>query len=236
MCREYYLEPRFDVAFLRALKIPVRWTDGPPNRPPNTPFRPTERAPVLRAEDPEHPAAGLVASHLRWWMVPFFHRGRVDDWRVRCIHGRLETIDTRDAFRQPYVRRRALVPVTSYIEYDAPPGWAKGEPLRRWEVSWARRDSAQVRYFAGLWDISNPRDHDGPLESFAFVTGRPGRAYETPVADTGRPLNSRQPRVLTLEQGMDWLRLDGPGKALLLDPEPVGGFVVRPRPEHRDRA
>ena len=78
-------------------------------------------------------------------MVPFFHRGRVDDWRVRCIHGRLETIDTRDAFRQPYVRRRALVPVTSYIEYDAPPGWAKGEPLRRWEVSWARRDSAQVR-------------------------------------------------------------------------------------------
>jgi putative SOS response-associated peptidase YedK len=46
----------------------------------------------------------------------------------------------------------------------------------------------------------------------------------------GKLLHSRQACVLTLEQGLEWLRLDGPEKALLEDPEPVGGFVLKERP------
>ena len=231
MCNEYQLRLKFDASVIRHEKIPIRWPEPASNRPLDRPFRPTNRAPMLRAVDPADPAAGLEGVERRWWMVPFFHKGKVGDWKAMCTNARLETVDTTAAFREPYKRRRALIPLTSFIEYDEPAGWKKGQPKRRWEVSWTPQDEADhVRYFAGLWDVSHPSDHEGPLESFTFVTGPPGADFQAPQPDTGKPLHTRQARVLTFEQGMDWLRLDGPGKALLHDPETPGGFTLTERP------
>lgn len=42
-----------------------------------------------------------------------------------------------------------------------------------------------------------------------------------------KPLHTRQAQDLTLEQSLEWLRLDGHGKALLHDPEPVGGILLK---------
>jgi putative SOS response-associated peptidase YedK len=231
MCNEYQLRLKFEPGRFSFIKIPIRFGEAESNRPLDRPFRPTDRAPVIRAVDPMEPAAGLEAVERRWWMVPFFHKGNVGDWKAMCTNARLETVDTAAAFRESYRRRRALIPLTSFIEYDEPPGWKKGEPKRRWEIGWTPRNEAdRVRYFAGLWDTAHPADHEGPLESFTFVTGAPGRAFSTPMVDTGKPLHHRQARVLTLEQGLEWLRLDGPGKALLEEPETEGGFVLTERP------
>jgi putative SOS response-associated peptidase YedK len=231
MCNEYQLRLPFEPGRWSHIKIPVRFGDAASNRPLDRPFRPTNRAPMLRAIDPANPEAGLEGVERRWWMVPFFHKGPVAAWKAMCTNARLETVDTTAAFREPYKRRRALIPLTSFIEYDEPPGWKKGEPKRRWEVSWEPQGPGdEVRYFAGLWDTAHPEDHEGPLESFTFVTGHPGEAFSTPRPDTGKPLHHRQARVLTLEQGLEWLRLDGRGRVLLDDPETPGGFVLRERP------
>lgn len=233
MCNEYQLRVRrgdFDAAFAQ-IKVPFSWADDEPNRPVDRPFRPTNRATMIRPVDPANPSAGLIGAERRWWMVPFFHKGAVADWKAMCTNVRLETIDTTATFREPYKRRRCLIPLTSFIEYDTPPGWTKGDPKRRWEITWSPTDDAdRVRYFAGLWDISHPSDLAEPLESFAFVTGPPGKAFSAPMADTGKPLHHRQARVLTLAQGLEWLNLDGPGKAMLDDPEPLGGVVLAQRP------
>jgi putative SOS response-associated peptidase YedK len=237
MCNEYQLRLRFDGSVIPHAKIPITWADAGSNRPLDRPFRPTNRAPMLRAVDAADPSAGLEGVERRWWMVPFFHKGKVGDWKAMCTNARLETVDTTAAFRAPYKRRRALIPLTSFIEYDEPPGWKKGEPKRRWEVSWTPRDEAdRVRYFAGLWDTAHPSDHEGPLESFTFVTGAPGAAFSTPRPDTGKPLHHRQARVLTWEQGLEWLRLDGAGKAMLEEPETEGGFVLTERPRELEAA
>ncbi len=213
------------------IKIPLKWTDAEPNRPADQAIRPTERAAMIRALDPRDPMAGLEGVERRWWLAPHFHRGPLGAWKALCTNARLETLDTTPAFREAYRRRRCLVPLTSFIEYDTPPGWRKGTPKRRWEVSWTPRDALdRVRYFAGVWDSCRPSDHEGPVESFAIVTGPAGQAFSAPMADTGQPLHHRQARVLTLAQGVAWLRLDGPGKALLEDPETEGGFVILPRP------
>jgi len=96
-------------------------------------------------------------SEQRWWLVPFFHKGKVGNWKAMCTNARLETFHTTSAFREPYKRRRTLIPVTSFIEYDEPPGWKKGDPKRRWEISWEpRNEHDRVRYFAGLWDTAHP--------------------------------------------------------------------------------
>lgn len=225
MCNEYQIRkvrPDLGERFSQ-LKIPMTWADAEPNRPLDQPIRPTNRAPVIRAVDPADPTAGLEGLQMRWWLTPFFHKGPLKDWKAMCTNARLETVDSTPAFREPYRRRRCLVPVTSFIEYDTPPGWKKGDPKRRWEITWPDGD---VRYFAGLWDRASPSDMPEGLDSFAFVTGPPG-------PDVAR-IHTRQARVLTAEQGLEWLRLDGPGKAMLEDPGNAGALVLTPRPRELD--
>lgn len=221
MCNEYQKRVgRSDLAeSFRQLKIPIRWADAEPNRPLDDPIKPTNLATIIRAADPANPKAGLEGVDLRWWMVPLFHRGAVRDWKSMCTNARIETVDTAPAFRDAYRKRRCLVPVTSFIEYAVPEGWRKGKPKTRYEISWPGGD---VRFFAGIWERSKPADLPDGLESFAFITG--------PAAPDVAPIHDRTPPVLTLEQAMQWLRLDGPGKAPLATPPPAGAFTLTVRP------
>jgi putative SOS response-associated peptidase YedK len=225
MCIEYHREANRATmeAAIRRKGVSLEWLDPEPNRAPGEPFNPTNQATMLRPVDPENPAAGLEGLERRWWLVPPFHKGPVSAWNTVCANARIETVDTAPTFREAYNRRRALIPLTSFIVYEEPSGWRKGSPKRRWETTWAPADESDtVRYFAGLWDRANPADVEGPLESFAFVTGRPG-------PDIGA-VHDRQPAVLTLAQGLDWLRLDGPGKAGLVTETPVGTYILTERP------
>ncbi|QUD90583.1 SOS response-associated peptidase family protein [Phenylobacterium montanum] len=230
MCNEYQLRLNFGADWWETagkVKVPFHWRAASSNRPLNRPFKPTNRAPMLRAIDPANPSAGLEGLETRWWLVPFFHKGPVSGWKSMCTNAKIETVDTTPAFRDAYKRRRALIPITSFIEYDEPPGWRKGDPKRRWEVTWEPQDEFdRVRYFAGLWDRSNPSDMTEPLESFAFVTGPPG-------PEVGA-VHDRQPAVLTLEQGLEWLRLDGPGKDMLVTETPAGIYQLTERAREMD--
>jgi len=208
---------------------PLRHRDPPRNRPLDEPYRPTDRATMLRAIDPADPGAGLACVTRRWWLVPYFHKGALRNWRNLCINAAIETVDTSPAYRQAYGRRRALIPITSFIEYDEPPGWKKGRPKRRWEATWDPVDAFdRVRYFAGLWDRSTPSDMTEPLESFAFITGPPG-------PDVGA-VHDRQGAVLTFDEGLEWLRLDGPGKSTLVTATPPGTYRLTERPRELDFA
>ncbi|MDP1640663.1 MAG: SOS response-associated peptidase family protein [Phenylobacterium sp.] len=217
MCNEYQkriargpLTERFS-----EINIPIRWADAEPNRDLDEPIRPTDRATILRAADPGDPTAGLEGLEMRWWLTPAFHRGPLNAWRSMCTNARIETVDTAPTFREAYRRRRCLVPLTSFIEYSEPPGWKKGRPKTRHEISWADED---VRVFAGLWERSTPEDHPGGLESFAFVTA--------PAPADIAPFHDRAPPTLSLAQGLAWLDLEGPGKGMLEDLPGPGAYQV----------
>ena len=218
MCNEYQLRvKRGDLTDqFRQLKIPIRWADAEPNRPLDEPIKPTNRATILRPEDPANPAGGLEGLDIRWWMVPFFHRGAVKDWKSMCTNARWETVDTAPTFRNAYKARRCLVPLTSFIEYSEPEGWKKGRPKQRNEISW---ESGEPRFFAGLWERSTPADMPEGLESFAFITA--------PACEDVRPIHDRTPTVLTADQGMQWLDLEGTGKMAFADPAPIGSYALR---------
>ena len=232
MCNEFQLRLNFGTDWWNEhgrSRASIRFSDAPSNRRLDQPFKPTDRAAMLRPIYVSDPAAGLESVDRRWWLVPFFHKGKVTDWKAMCTNARLETVETTAAFREAYKHRRSLIPITSFVEYDKPPGWAKGQPMRRWEVSWDPKDDFDnVRYLAGVWERSNPTDLTEPLESFAFVTGPPG-------ADVGA-VHDRQPAVMTFDQGMEWLRLDGPGKASLITETPPGTYRVTERPRELDFA
>jgi putative SOS response-associated peptidase YedK len=188
MCNEYQLSitrALLAQAFLET-RIPIRWADDEPNREVEAPFRPTDRATIIRPVNPADPMAGVEGS---------------------------------PTFREAYRRRRCLVPLTSFIEYDEPQGWKKGQPKRRNEITWP---GGGVRYFAGLWERSTPADMMEGLESFTFLTGpAPPDIVET---------HDRTPPVLTLEQGIAWLDLAGPGKIMLEELPPAGTYEVAEAP------
>lgn len=220
MCNEYQLRVRradYDSAF-RTVGADVLWLDPEPNRPPDVTFRPTDRAPILRRPGGRTgPGAGLEGLESRWWLVPAFHRGPVAGWKAMCTNARIETAATTPSFRESVRSGRCLAPVTAVFEYDAPPGWRRGQPKRRWEVSWPEdAASGPVRFMAGLCARSHPSDLPGGLESFAVITRAAG-------ADMSR-IHDRQPVVLTLSEGLAWL--DHGDLAALPAPGPEGSLVL----------
>jgi putative SOS response-associated peptidase YedK len=224
VCNEYLRRIAPDALTERfsEIGIPIRWTKGSSNRPLDEPVKPTQLATILHPIDPANPAAGLEGVDLRWWMVPHFHKAAITDWRTMSTNAPLETVDTSPIFRDAYKARRCLAPLTSFIEYSEPPGWKKGQPKQRNEIEW---EGGDVRVFAGLWERSTPSDRPEGLESFAFITG--------PAPPDIAPFQDRAPPVLTLEQGMEWLRLDGPGKAAFFDLPPAGAYAVKLSPREQ---
>ncbi|MFD3263029.1 SOS response-associated peptidase family protein [Phenylobacterium ferrooxidans] len=216
MTIEFHLRVHPGEDLRRFETTPVFWADTPPPRAWDVPVRPTDSAFLIRQG-----AEGLEAVVRRWWLVPAFHKGPLLAWKTLCANAEIESLETSPIFREAYASRRALVPLTSFVVYEEPPGWRKGQPKRRWEATWTPTGPAdKVRYFAAVWDRAETAD--GTLESFAIVTGPAG-------ADLAG-LQDSEPAVLTLAQGLDWLKLDGPGKAGLVTQTPAGTYNLEEAP------
>lgn len=131
MCNEYQVRMDFGSGdWWRAVEaeITLHWDGLPSNRPINQPFKPTNRAPMLRPIDPANPRAGLTGYDARWWMVPFFHKGKLAAWKNMCTNAKIETVDTLPAYREPYKRRRALIPITRSSNTTSRPAGRRASP------------------------------------------------------------------------------------------------------------
>src|SRR5437764_5423980 len=148
MCNRYgYLAPvtRLIDEFSE-VRIPLVFKDGAiPNVPPREHIRPTDMAPIVRPLDPADPHAGAELVDARWWLIPFFHKGGVKDWKPMCTNARAESLATTAAFREAFRRRRCLVPATHFFEWTGPKG-AK----QMWRFTKA---GDEIFCFPGLWDV-----------------------------------------------------------------------------------
>ena len=217
MCNAYGFNAPISrlIDVFRQLDLPMTWADGGvPNLAPRELIRPTDPAPVVRPLDPSAAEQGVVFSELRWWLVPYFHKGGVKDWKALTTNARSETIDTTATYREAYRRRRCLVPATHFFEWSPLDAAKPKGPKTRWRITAA---DADVFFFAGLWDRARPDGHEGVLKSFTLATCAAGPDMA--------PYHPRQPVVLTGSAAIAWLRLDGPGKALLM-PSPAGALEV----------
>ena len=200
MCNRYgYLAPvsRLIDEFSHT-RLPLVFPDGAlPNLPPRAQIRPTERAPIIRPLDAADPAAGVTLIEARWWLIPFFYKGSVKDWKPTCTNARAETIATTSTFREPFKRRRCLVPASCYYEWTG----AKGAKTM-WRFT---RAEADLFCFAGLWDRAHTSD--GPIESYAIVTCAAG-------SDTAA-YHDRAPVILEPDAWSHWLNLAADPRDLL---------------------
>jgi len=189
MCNRYGYQHPYRALIDEFSEIdPLRW---PANAEPNAPrdqIRPTDMAPVLR-----RPAdgVGLELVDLRWGLVPWFHKGPMKEFKGLNTNARAETVATLASFKDPYARRRCLVPATQYFEWTTNPADPKGKKLM-WRFT---VPDQPIFALAGLWERAQTAD--GPVESFIFLTSTPGPEQA--------PYHDREPVVLRRDQRAAWL-------------------------------
>ena len=120
---------------------------------------PTTYQPIIR-DSRESGERELVLA--RWGLVPFFTKELSDIKGLSTINARAETIMKAPTWREPFKKRRCLIPASAFYE------WPKeGKPPKQpymFELS-----SGNPMAFAGVWDAW--KDKDGHwLQSFAIVT------------------------------------------------------------------
>lgn len=143
--------------------------------------------PVLIVRENPHLDAQSEAAHVVWGLIPPW----AEDPRIgsKMINARCETASEKVSYKHCLKRRRCVVPVSGFYEWQARVGGAKQPYL-------IRARSGDPLGLAGLWDVWH-----GPngelIESCTILTMR--------AAPELRELHDRMPVIVPRERMPEWL-------------------------------
>jgi putative SOS response-associated peptidase YedK len=151
--------------------------------PDNFNAAPTETITVLRMDADQQPE--LVP--MRWWLTPYWAKAMSSKYSM--FNAKSETVEKSPAFREPYRKRRCVVPVSGFYE-------------------WARSDNQKLPYYltphvdpgmllAGIWDRWRNTESGVVVESFAVLT--------CPANEQLKFVHNRQPVMLSIGDTHRWL-------------------------------
>ena len=137
---------------------------------------------------------------MRWGMIPPWAKAK--SIGAKLANARAETIDEKPSFRQPFRRRRCLLPVDGYYEWES-------RSSGKQPVYYSMRDG-DLFCLAGLWETLTPREQtDKPelpglgqaqAETLCTFTGGP----TTPTRLTKR-VHDRMPVIVHPADYGNWL-------------------------------
>lgn len=144
---------------------------------------------IVRTED------GYGALPMRWGLLPPW----AQDTRLvySTINARLESIETRPAFRSAWKQRRALIPSSGYYE------WMQLNPKTK-QPYFVRHVEQPVMFYAGLWE-SRRDDAGHELLTYSIITRDADQTVET--------IHDRMPLILPPEVHASWLEAN-PSEAM----------------------
>jgi len=145
---------------------------------------PTTFQPIIR-DSRETGEREMVLA--RWGLIPFFTKELSEIKGLSTINAKSEGIATSRTWREPFRKRRCLVPVSAFYEWDR-----KGEK-KPYTIDLA---NGRMFAFAGLWDAW--KDKDGRwLQSYAIVT--------TAANELMASIHDRMPVILRPRDYDRWL-------------------------------
>lgn len=206
-----------------------RTSDAALEHPPNFNTAPTTD--VLVVVD-DGGARSLDAYH--WGLVPSWAK----DLSVgnRMINARAETLGSKPAFRRAFARRRCIVPVDGFYE------WQKVEGSKRKQPFYIHRPDGEPYAFAGLWEqwhgtlattgAAVPSDaDDGGGDTGEEVTVRSVTIVTGPANGAMSRIHDRMPVILPADSWTEWLspeERDTERLSRLLVPAPDSLIAMHP--------
>lgn len=142
---------------------------------------PTQNLDVFRRRED----GGLEAVSMRWWLTPYW--SKEVSTKYSMFNAKAENLRESRAFRDPFARRRCVVPIAGFYE------WARAGAQK--QAYYIHDADDRGLLMAGVWD--RWRGGDEELLSFAIVT--------TSVHEKLAFVHTRQPALLSREEARRWL-------------------------------
>ncbi len=174
------------------------------NMPPRWNIAPTQSAPIIRRN--EDGANQLDMA--RWGLVPFFWKKPLKEMKYSTFNAKSETASTTASFREPFKRRRCIIPAVGFYEWTGPKGAKQPWYIRIREQDWFG--------FAGLWDEAEIEGER--LQSFTILTTQPNAAMER--------IHTRMPVILDEKDFEAWLDTDNQDIDMLLAGPPAEAMEI----------
>ena len=138
---------------------------------------------VLVARESLHAKAELAP--MRWGLVPSWAK----DAKRASINARSETVATNGMFRAAFKKRRCLIPVSGFYEWQVVEGTARKQP-------WYFHPASDPLFaFGGLWEQWG--DGADRVETVAIVT--------TAANEFVQPVHDRMPLIVPREHHALWM-------------------------------
>jgi putative SOS response-associated peptidase YedK len=159
---------------------------------------------------------------VRWGLVPFWAKD--PSIGSRMINARVETVDSKPAFRRAFAKRRCLLPADGFYEWLQ----VQDQGKVRKQPYYIHRADNGVLAFAGLYELwrdkSAPDDHPQAwLWTAVIITTR--------AEDEVGHIHERMPMVIDPARWDDWLdpaNTEAPHVHALLAPASASGLATYP--------
>jgi putative SOS response-associated peptidase YedK len=132
---------------------------------------------------------------LRWGLIPFFTKSLADFKGFSTINARSETVSKSAAYREPFKKRRCLVPASGFYEckkFQADTLAAKNKRPFAFDLA-----NGNMMAFTGLWDAWKNSADGSWLQSFTIIT--------TEANEIMAPVHTRMPVILHESNFNRWL-------------------------------
>ena len=147
---------------------------------------------------------------VKWGLVPFWAKDPAIGNKM--INARMETVAEKPAFKQPFAKRRCLLPADGYFEWYATEQKTKaGKPLKQPFFIHPKDGSAMA--MAGLYEIwrDPTRDDDDPQRFLWTAT-----VLTTTAEDAVGHIHDRMPLLVEPQRWKEWLDPTAKDKDTLL--------------------
>jgi putative SOS response-associated peptidase YedK len=177
--------------------LKIDFTRGIPNAPAHYNGAPGQDYLIARLQTDSD---DITLDMIRWGLLPPWAKDRKIAWKM--INARAETVTTAPAFKKAFEKRRCLVPVDGFFE------WEKvGKEKRPYMIAMLDRRPFTL---AGLWENwKNPETGDWE-RTFTIIT--------TDANELVAELHDRMPVIIAPDDHERWLK--GPNPKELLKPYP----------------
>lgn len=169
---------------------------------------PTTFQPVIRLS---RDSGEREMALLRWGLVPFFASSLKEFKGMSTFNARAESVATSATWREPFKRRRCLIPADGFYEWAEKTGETRVGARPRTQSKSGKQPFAitladgGMMAIAGLWDAwkepkKSPQEVDRWLQSFAMVTTEANELMAT--------IHTRMPVMVQERDWEEWLDRD----------------------------